>query len=102
MNIAEALSLLNKFFGEGSVVTANTRPLKVDIISTGSTALDIALDCGGWPRGRLIEIFGPESSGKTTVMIHAMAQTQKKGLKVVFIDVDVYVNSMLIYEFIDF
>ena len=61
---------------------------KVDVISTGSLGLDVALGVGGYPRGRVIEIYGPESSGKTTLTLHAMAEAQKKGGLAAFIDAE--------------
>ena len=75
-----ALSQIDKQFGKGSVMRLgdDSRP-PVQVIPTGSLALDVALGIGGLPRGRVIEIYGPESSGKTTVALHAVASAQKAG-----------------------
>ena len=84
-----ALSQIEKKHGEGSVMRLgdNTR-MEVQAVSTGSIALDIALGIGGVPRGRIIEIFGPESSGKTTVALHIVAEVQKAGGEAAFIDAE--------------
>jgi recombination protein RecA len=74
------LDKIDKDFGKGSVMMMNERGDQVqEVISTGSIGLDIALGIGGLPKGRVIEIYGPESSGKTTVAIHVIAEAQKKG-----------------------
>src|SRR5688572_21522210 len=71
---------IDKDFGKGSVMMMNEKSMEpIDVISTGSLGLDIALGIGGFPKGRIIEIYGPESSGKTTVAIHTIAEAQKKG-----------------------
>jgi len=71
---------LDKTFGKGSVMRMGDAPaLEVDVIPTGSLTLDLALGVGGFPKGRVVEIYGPESSGKTTLAIHAIAEVQKKG-----------------------
>ncbi|ETO91575.1 MAG: protein RecA [Candidatus Xenolissoclinum pacificiensis L6] len=76
-------------WGEGAIMNLSQRPkLSVDSISSGSLALDIALGIGGFPKGRIIEIFGPESSGKTTCALHAIAEVQKKGGVCAFIDAE--------------
>jgi recombination protein RecA len=76
-------------FGEGSIMMLNRAPkVDVDSISTGSMGLDIALGVGGLPRGRIIEMYGPESSGKTTLALHAIAEAQKKGGICAFIDAE--------------
>ena len=68
---------------------------KVQVMSSGSLALDIALGAGGYPKGRIIEIYGPESSGKTTVALHAVAQAQKEGGIAAFIDAGACLGSIL-------
>jgi recombination protein RecA len=86
-----AVSSIEKAFGKGSIMRlGNEEPLVKDIeaVSTGSISLDIALGVGGLPRGRVIEIFGPESSGKTTLALHAIAEAQKKGGIAAFIDAE--------------
>jgi recombination protein RecA len=71
---------IDKDYGKGSVMMMNEKPVtELEVVSTGSIGLDIALGIGGLPRGRVIEIYGPESSGKTTVAIHVIAEAQKKG-----------------------
>ncbi len=87
--LSAALGQIEKQFGKGSVIRmgdANVEP--VETISTGSLSLDIALGIGGLPRGRVVEIFGPESSGKTTIALQVIAQAQKKGGTVAFIDAE--------------
>ncbi len=81
---------LEKSYGKGSIMKLGYKPVmdEVDIISTGSISLDVALGVGGFPRGRVIEIYGPESSGKTTLAIHAIAECQKKGGIAAFIDAE--------------
>ena len=75
-----AMSQIEKQFGKGSVMKlGDFKETSVDAISTGALNLDIALGIGGIPRGRIIEIYGPESSGKTTLALHAVAEAQKKG-----------------------
>ena len=84
-----ALSQIEKQFGKGAVMKLGQAPsMNVEAISTGSLSLDMALGIGGLPRGRIIEIYGPESSGKTTVALHALAEAQKQGGDVAFIDVE--------------
>jgi recombination protein RecA len=83
------LERLRKTYGKGAVMRLGDHPVeKVDSISTGSISLDIALGTNGFPKGRIIEIYGPESSGKTTVAIHAIAECQKKGGIAAFIDAE--------------
>ena len=80
---------LEKTYGKGTVMKLGDRKVvDVDSISTGSIALDIALGVGGFPRGRVVEIYGPEASGKTTLAIHAIAESQKKGGIAAFIDAE--------------
>ena len=84
-----AMSQIEKQFGKGSVMKlGDFKETGVDAISTGALNLDIALGIGGIPRGRIIEIYGPESSGKTTLALHAVAEAQKKGGEAAFIDAE--------------
>src|SRR5262245_1464317 len=84
-----ALAQIDKQYGKGSVMRLGDRPtLPMAVIPTGSIALDIALGIGGLPRGRVIEIYGPESSGKTTVALHAIANAQAMGGIAAFIDAE--------------
>ncbi len=88
-NLAEALKLIEKEFGKGSVMKLGERPhVDVDVIPSGSLLIDNALGVGGYPKGRIIEIFGPESSGKTTLALHAIAEAQKKGGTAAFVDAE--------------
>lgn len=85
----DALKTIEKDFGKGAVMRLGERAeQKVQVMSSGSLALDIALGAGGYPKGRIIEIYGPESSGKTTVALHAVAQAQKEGGIAAFIDAE--------------
>jgi recombination protein RecA len=84
-----AMSKIEKDFGKGSIMRMGDASVEpVDVIPTGSIGLDVALGVGGYPRGRIIEIFGPESSGKTTLAIHAIAEAQKQGGIAAFIDAE--------------
>ncbi|HET6437336.1 MAG TPA: recombinase RecA, partial [Anaeromyxobacter sp.] len=86
-----AVSSIEKAFGKGSIMRlGNEEALVKDVqaISTGSVSLDIALGVGGLPRGRVVEIFGPESSGKTTLALHAIAEAQKRGGIAAFVDAE--------------
>ena len=84
-----ALKQIEKQFGKGSIMKLGENELqKLDTIPSGSLALDVALGIGGYPRGRVIEIYGPESSGKTTVALHAIAEAQKQGGQAAFIDAE--------------
>jgi recombination protein RecA len=85
-----ALSQIERAFGKGSIMRLgkNQKAVDIDTISTGSLGLDIALGVGGFPRGRVIEIYGPESSGKTTLALHVIAEAQKKGGVCAFIDAE--------------
>ncbi|MEZ4778163.1 MAG: recombinase RecA [Flavobacteriaceae bacterium] len=83
------LDKLDKTYGKGTVMKMGDASVQqVEVISTGSLGLDVALGVGGYPRGRIIEIYGPESSGKTTLTLHAMAEAQKKGGLAAFIDAE--------------
>ena len=80
---------IEKMYGKGSIMRLGDQTnLNVEVIPTGSLALDLALGIGGVPRGRIIEIYGPESSGKTTLALHIVAQAQKAGGEVAFIDAE--------------
>ena len=85
-----ALSQIERNFGKGSIMRLgkNDKSMDVDTVSTGSLGLDIALGIGGLPRGRVVEIYGPESSGKTTLALHCLAEAQKKGGICAFIDAE--------------
>ncbi len=87
--LEEALKQIKKQYGQGAIMKLGDRvSVKVDAISSGSLLLDAALGIGGYPKGRVIEIYGPESSGKTTVALHAIASAQKKGGRAAFIDAE--------------
>ncbi len=89
ISIDDLLADLKSKFGEGSIMKlGDTRKVNVDAISTGSFSLDIALGVGGLPKGRIVEIYGPESSGKTTLALHVVAQSQKKGGRAAYIDAE--------------
>ena len=84
-----ALAQIDKSFGKGTVMRLGDRPeMNVEAIPTGSLALDAALGIGGVPKGRIIEIYGPESSGKTTLALHILAEAQKRGGEVAFVDAE--------------
>ena len=83
------LDKLEKTYGKGTVMKLGDSKIEaMEVISTGSLGLDIALGVGGYPKGRVVEIFGPESSGKTTLALHAMAESQKAGGIAAFIDAE--------------
>lgn len=85
----EAVASIKEKFGDGSIMKlGEAKKVDVDVIPTGSISLDVALGVGGVPKGRVIEIYGPESSGKTTLALHIAAEAQKKGGKAAFIDVE--------------
>ncbi|MCY0867555.1 MAG: recombinase RecA [Aquificota bacterium] len=87
--LENALTSIERRFGKGSIMPLkNAEKVKVDVIPTGSLALDIATGIGGIPKGRVIEIFGPESSGKTTLALHIIAEAQRRGGIAVFIDAE--------------
>lgn len=87
--LADALKKIEKNFGKGSIMRMGDKvDTRISTISTGSLALDDALGVGGFPRGRIIEIYGPESSGKTTIALHAVAEVQKQGGTAAYIDAE--------------
>ena len=87
--LATALAQIEKQFGKGAVMKlGDNAAMQVEAISTGSLGLDMALGVGGVPRGRIVEVYGPESSGKTTLALHILAEAQKQGGEVAFIDVE--------------
>lgn len=87
--LAQVLSDIEKQFGAGAIMKlGDNKHMKIDVCSSGSLALDIALGVGGYPKGRIIEIYGPESSGKTTFALHAIAEVQKEGGRAAFIDAE--------------
>ena len=88
--LEQALEQIQKQYGKGAIMKLGEEGLtgSVDVISTGSFSLDLATGVGGYPRGRIIEIYGPESSGKTTLTLHAIAEAQKAGGKAAFIDAE--------------
>ncbi len=87
--LEETIKTIEKTYGKGAIMRLGERPnSNVDTISSGSIALDIALGVGGYPKGRVIEIFGPESSGKTTLALHAIAEAQARGGRAAFVDAE--------------
>lgn len=87
--LTTAMSQIEKAYGRGSIMRFGDRPVPtVGVIPTGSLALDVALGIGGLPRGRVVEIYGPESSGKTTLALHVVAEAQKRGGEAAFIDAE--------------
>jgi len=87
--LSAALSQIERQFGKGSIMRmGDATAIKTETISTGSLGLDLALGVGGLPKGRVIEIYGPESSGKTTLTLHAIAEAQKAGGTAAFIDAE--------------
>ena len=88
-DLESAISTITRSYGDGSIMRlGDAYKVKIDVISTGSMALDVALGVGGVPRGRVVEIYGPESSGKTTLMLHIIANAQKSGGLAAFIDAE--------------
>ncbi|MBU0942847.1 MAG: recombinase RecA [Proteobacteria bacterium] len=88
-SVDNAISQIQRQFGKGSIMRLGTQALeKIPVISTGSLSLDIALGVGGFPKGRVAEIYGPESSGKTTLALHVVAEAQKNGGTAAFIDAE--------------
>ena len=89
MNLEDTIKQIIKTYGEGAIMKLGDRAnVNVDVIPSGSIALDYILGVGGYPKGRVIEIYGPESSGKTTFALHAIAEAQKLGGKAAFIDAE--------------
>jgi len=87
--LESALRAIEKTYGKGSVMRMGEKPhVDVDVVPSGSLLLDQAIGIGGYPKGRIIEIFGPESSGKTTLALHAVAESQKKGGRAAYIDAE--------------
>ena len=87
--VEQAISQIERQFGRGSIMRMGDQPtVDIPVISTGSLSLDLALGTGGVPRGRVLEIYGPESSGKTTLALHIAAEAQKKGGMVTFVDAE--------------
>ena len=88
--LEQVLSQIEKQYGKGAIMKlgAGAADTNIEVLPTGCLALDLALGVGGVPRGRIIEIYGPESSGKTTVALHVIAETQKKGGIAAFIDAE--------------
>jgi len=88
-NLKQVLSDIEKQFGKGYIMRlGDNEKREIDVVPSGSIALDVALGIGGYPKGRIIEIYGPESSGKTTFALHAIAEAQRQGGKVAFIDAE--------------
>lgn len=87
--LAQVLADIEKQFGKGAIMKlGEQKDMEIDVVSSGSISLDIALGVGGYPKGRIIEIYGPESSGKTTFALHAIAEVQKEGGRAAFIDAE--------------
>lgn len=84
-----AMAQIEKAHGKGSILKLGEKPaMEVSVVSSGSLKLDSALGIGGYPRGRIIEVYGPESAGKTTFALHAIAEVQKQGGVAAFIDAE--------------
>ena len=94
--LEQAILQIEKQFGKGSIMKlGDVKASDVEVISTGCLTLDMALGIGGIPRGRIIEIYGPESSGKTTVSLHMIAEAQKAGGTAAFIDVNTHLTQFM-------
>jgi recombination protein RecA len=88
-NVAFAIKEIQEKYGDGSIMKlGDTRRVDVDVIPTGSISLDIALGVGGMPRGRVVEVYGPESSGKTTLALHLVSEVQKAGGVAAYVDAE--------------
>ena len=100
--LEDAIRQIERAFGKGAVMKLGERPhVDVDVIPSGSLLIDNALGVGGYPCGRVIEIYGPESSGKTTLALHAIAEAQKKGGTAAFVDAEhsidpVYARNLVV------
>ncbi len=93
--LAQTIKEIEKTYGKGSIMRlGDSVKVEEDAISSGSLLIDQALGIGGYPRGRIVEIFGPESSGKTTLALHAIAEVQKTGGKAAFIDAENAIDPM--------
>lgn len=91
-----AISQIEKSFGKGTIIKMGENPkMNVSSVSTGSISLDMALGIGGLPKGRIVEVYGPESSGKTTLTLHAIAEVQKTGGQAAFIDAEHTVSGQI-------
>ena len=87
--LAQVMADIEKQFGKGAIMKfGEADKVEIEVSHSGSLALDIALGVGGYPKGRIIEIYGPESSGKTTIALHAIAEMQKSGGRAAFIDAE--------------
>ena len=87
--LAQVLADIEKQFGKGAIMKlGDQEKVEIEVVPSGSLSLDIALGVGGYPKGRIIEIYGPESSGKTTFALHAIAEVQKQGGRAAFIDAE--------------
>ena len=87
--INEAIKVIEKEYGKGAIMDISSEnPIKVEAVSSGSLAIDSALGIGGYPKGRIVEVYGPESSGKTTIALHAIAEVQKAGGTAAFVDAE--------------
>ena len=90
-----AVAQIEKQFGKGAIMRMGDMPLaNIDYIPTGSLALDVALGIGGLPKGRIVEIFGPEASGKTTLLYHVMAQAQRRGIVTEVFESETFDNAL--------
>ena len=97
--LEQALDDIRSKFGDGSIMLLGERNnAKVDVIPTGILPVDVALGIGGFPRGRIIEVFGPEGSGKTTLALHAIAEAQKTGGVAAFINIQTDANAIQLYR----